>query len=74
VLYKKILALTDLTVIEFVRTIRLKRAAQILLNTDQPISHISQEVGFEDPKYFSKSFRQYFGTTPSEYRKEKQVP
>ena len=70
VLYKKILALTDLTVIEFVRTIRLKKAAQMLTKTNQAIAEISHAVGFADPKYFSKSFQNYYGSTPSDYRKE----
>ena len=67
VVYRKINALTGLSLVEFIRTIRLKRASQLLSKTSISVSQASFEVGFTDPKYFSKSFQKYFGATPSEY-------
>ena len=67
VLYRKVNALTDLSLIEFIRTIRLKRASQLFSKTSISVSQASFEVGFTDPKYFSKSFQKYFGVTPSQY-------
>ncbi len=70
VLYKKVMALTDLTVVEFIRTIRLKKAAKLLTKTQIPINKISLEVGFTDPKYFSKCFQKRYGDTPSSYKNQ----
>ena len=70
VLYKKVMALTDLTIVEFIRTIRLKKAAKLLTKSDIPINRISQEVGFTDPKYFSKCFQKLYGETPSNYKNQ----
>jgi len=66
-LYKKIHALTGMSVVEFIRTIRLKRAAQILANNNLSIAEVSDLVGFSDPKYFSKCFAKQFGKTPTRY-------
>jgi signal transduction histidine kinase/ligand-binding sensor domain-containing protein/DNA-binding response OmpR family regulator len=66
-LYKKLLSLTGKTPIEFIRTVRLKRAAQLILTSQMRISEIAYEVGFNNPKYFSKYFKQEFGSLPSEY-------
>tara|TARA_Y100001980_G_C14556878_1_gene352204 strand:+ start:72099 stop:76301 length:4203 start_codon:yes stop_codon:yes gene_type:complete len=70
VLYKKVMALTDLNIVEFIRTIRLKKAAKLLMKSDIPINRISQEVGFTDPKYFSKCFQKLYGETPSNYKNQ----
>ncbi|NDV60014.1 hybrid sensor histidine kinase/response regulator transcription factor [Bacteroides sp. 519] len=69
-LYKKLTAITGKTPIEFIRTIRLKRAAQFLQKSQMNISEIAYEVGFNNPKYFSKYFREEFGVLPSEYNKK----
>jgi AraC-like DNA-binding protein len=66
-IYKKTKYLTDLSLIEFIRTIKLKKAREYLLKTDLTISQVSYEVGFSDPKYFSKCFQKYFGKSPSQY-------
>ncbi len=70
VLYKKVQALTDLSVVEFVRSIKLKKAAILLSQTSDAVNIISTSVGFSDAKYFSKSFQNYFGDTPSSFRKK----
>jgi signal transduction histidine kinase/ligand-binding sensor domain-containing protein/DNA-binding response OmpR family regulator len=67
VIFRKIKSLTGLNVVEFIRNIRLKKAALILKKNKMPISEVSYMVGFSDPKYFSKCFIKEFGITPSEY-------
>jgi ligand-binding sensor domain-containing protein/signal transduction histidine kinase/DNA-binding response OmpR family regulator len=67
VLYKKIRAITDLSVNDFIKSIRLKKAAQLLLQKVHNISEVSYLVGFNDPKYFSREFRKQYGQTPRAY-------
>jgi ligand-binding sensor domain-containing protein/signal transduction histidine kinase/DNA-binding response OmpR family regulator len=67
VFYKKIKALTGLTVNNFVKSIRLKRAVQLLNQNAGNVSEIAYMVGFNDAKYFSKEFRKQYGKTPSAY-------
>ncbi|MBB6236789.1 ligand-binding sensor domain-containing protein/signal transduction histidine kinase/DNA-binding response OmpR family regulator [Pedobacter sp. AK013] len=67
VLYKKIRALTDLSVNDFIKSIRIKRAAQLLKQGVGNISEIAYSVGFSDRKYFSSEFKKHFGKTPSEF-------
>ncbi|MCX2451855.1 response regulator [Pedobacter sp. PLR] len=64
ILYKKIRAITDLSVNDFIKTIRLKKAAQLLEHKVYTISEISYLVGFNDPKYFSREFKKQYGVTP----------
>jgi YesN/AraC family two-component response regulator len=66
-LYKKLLALTGKSPLDFIKTIRLKRAAQLLEKSQCTISEIAYEVGFNNPKYFARTFRKEFGILPSEY-------
>ncbi|NLP34154.1 MAG: response regulator [Clostridiales bacterium] len=70
--YKKILALTNKTPSEFIRLIRLKRAADLLKKSQMFVNEIAFQVGFNDPKYFRKYFKEEFGITPSEYKKTHQ--
>ncbi|MFD1631403.1 hybrid sensor histidine kinase/response regulator transcription factor [Pseudopedobacter beijingensis] len=67
VFYKKIKAVTGLTVNNFIKSFRLKRAVQLLDQKAGTISEVAYIVGFTDPKYFSKEFKKQFGKTPSEY-------
>jgi len=67
VLYKKVKALTDMTVNDFSKSIRLKKAAQLLKQTGYNVYEISSLVGFIDPRYFTKEFKKQFGQTPREY-------
>lgn len=66
-LHRKLTALTNQTPSEFVRTIRLKRAAQLLLANKLSIADIAYQTGFNSPAYFTKCFKSYFGMVPSEY-------
>jgi ligand-binding sensor domain-containing protein/signal transduction histidine kinase/DNA-binding response OmpR family regulator len=70
VLYKKLKAVTGMTVNEFVKSVQMNKAARLLRTTDLTISEVSYKVGFEDRKYFSKEFKKRFGKTPSEYAAE----
>ncbi len=70
VLYKKIRALTDLSVNDFIKSIRIKRAAQLLKQGAGNISEIAYSVGFNDRKYFSSEFKKHFGKTPTEFTSE----
>jgi AraC-like DNA-binding protein len=67
-LYKKILALTGKAPLEFIRTLRLKRAAQLLEKSGMTIAEIAYEVGFNNPKNFSKYFKEEFNVLPSQYQ------
>ncbi len=68
VLYKKMPALTDLSVNDFIKSIRLKTAAKLLLQQNYGnISEIAYSVGFNDRKYFSIEFKKQFGKSPSEF-------
>ena len=67
-LYKKISALTGKSPIEFIRLLRLKRATQYLSESQLTIAEIAYRLGFNNPKYFSKYFKEEFGILPSEYQ------
>ena len=66
-LYRKIMSLTDKAPADFIRLIRLKRAAQLLAKSGRSIAEIAYEVGFKDPKYFSRAFKEEFKMLPSQY-------
>lgn len=66
-LYRKFNALTDMTVKEFVRSIRLKRAAQLLNDKKMSVSEIAFAVGFRDLSHFRKCFSREFGMSATEY-------
>jgi signal transduction histidine kinase/ligand-binding sensor domain-containing protein/DNA-binding response OmpR family regulator len=66
-LYKKLKALTGMTVNIFIRTIRLKIAAKLLKNGNYNISEVAYSVGFNNPKYFSTCFSELFEISPKEY-------
>lgn len=67
-LYRKMKALTDLSVGETIRNIRLKHASQLLLENKFNVSEVAYMVGFTDPDYFRKSFKAAFGVSPSKYK------
>lgn len=66
-LYKKILSITGNTPIEFIRKIKLQKAVQLLEKSKLSIASISYEVGYSNPNYFAKVFREEFNMLPSEY-------
>jgi YesN/AraC family two-component response regulator len=66
-LYLKLKTLAGMTVNEFIKSIRLKKATQMLIEGKMNIAQISYAVGFSDPSYFTKVFHKYYGMTPKEY-------
>ncbi|WP_234408709.1 ATP-binding protein [Marinilabilia salmonicolor] len=68
-LYNKIVSLTGKTPTEFIRIMRLKRGAQLLGKSQLNVGEVAFKVGFNDPKYFSRYFKEEFGVSPSEYVK-----
>jgi DNA-binding response OmpR family regulator len=66
--YRKLTALTGQSATEFIRTIRLKRAAQMLQKNSGSVSEIAFANGFNNMSYFTKAFKEVFGVSPSEYR------
>jgi signal transduction histidine kinase/ligand-binding sensor domain-containing protein/DNA-binding response OmpR family regulator len=68
VLYRKLKALTDQSITEFIRTIKLKRAGQLILKSQLSISEIAFDLGFNDLKHFRISFQKIFNELPSQYR------
>jgi signal transduction histidine kinase/DNA-binding response OmpR family regulator len=67
-LHKKLKALTNLSTTEFIRTIRLKRASDLIEQNKGRIEEIALESGFNDVAYFSRCFKKQFGITPKEYQ------
>jgi signal transduction histidine kinase/ligand-binding sensor domain-containing protein/DNA-binding response OmpR family regulator len=66
-LNRKIQALTNLSTNEFIRTLRLQRAARLLRSASGTVSEIAYKVGFNNLSYFSKAFRKHFGKLPSDF-------
>lgn len=69
-LYTKIKIISGQTLNAFIRSVRIRRAAMLMLTEEMNIAQASAEVGFEDPKYFRQQFVKLFGMTPSEYIKK----
>ncbi|SDD18676.1 Signal transduction histidine kinase [Algoriphagus faecimaris] len=69
-LFRKIKSLTGLSITAFIRSVRLKKAAQIILESNLKLSQVAFEVGFNDYKHFKKSFQQQFNCLPSEYKQK----
>lgn len=66
-LYRKLRGLTDQTVHEFIRNIRLKHAVQLLEQKKMTITEVAYAVGFNDLTYFARCFKKQYGKSPSEY-------
>ncbi|MBE7172655.1 MAG: response regulator [Williamsia sp.] len=67
VLYKKLKAVTGLSVNDFIKSIRLKTAARLLLQKKLTVYEVAYAIGYSDRKYFSQEFKKQFGKTPSEF-------
>lgn len=66
-LHRKLSALTGQSTHEFIRTLRLQRAAQLLAHHSGNVSEIAYQVGFNSPSHFTRAFREMFGKPPSAY-------
>ena len=64
-LYRKLKALTDRSPVELLRTMRLQRAKELLVSSGKSVSEVAYEVGFSSPSYFTKCYKEAFGTTPT---------
>ena len=58
-----------MSTVEYVRSIRLKKAAQLLQNGKFTVSEVMYIVGFSNPSYFTRAFVSQFGKTPKDYLK-----
>jgi ligand-binding sensor domain-containing protein/signal transduction histidine kinase/CheY-like chemotaxis protein len=67
ILYKKLKAITSMSVNDFVKSIRMKQAAVLLQQKRLAVYEIAYTVGYSDSKYFSKEFKKIYGKSPSEY-------
>ena len=67
-LYRRLQAVMGQAPLEFVRTIRLKKAAELLRSGKYNVTEVSELVGFNTPRYFTKHFRDMYGVRPSEYK------
>lgn len=69
-LHRKIKAITGLTPLDFIRSIKMKKASELLLTHTMNISEVAYAVGYNNPKYFTTCFKEEFGKTPSQYQRE----
>ncbi len=69
-LYRKIKSISGKSANEFIRFIRLRKVAQLLISTDCNINEAAYTAGFNDIKYFREQFFKLFGTKPSDYKKK----
>ncbi|MBP5680424.1 MAG: helix-turn-helix domain-containing protein, partial [Bacteroidales bacterium] len=72
-LYRRLKQAVDLSPNDFIHQVRMRRSAELLATTSDSIAQIAYSVGFNNPKYFSKCFRQDFGVSPAEYRAKKKA-
>jgi len=68
VLYKKVQTLTNHSVAGFIKNMRLKKAANLLMNTSYSVSEVTYMVGFNDRKHFSKEFKKFYNLSPTIYK------
>lgn len=71
-LHRKLIALTGKSATDFIRHFRMKKARELLLNSDLTIAEIAYNVGYKDPHYFTKAFNKETGITPSWFRSKSQ--
>ncbi len=70
VLYRKIKALTGMSVNDFIKSIKLRRAAELLSDPERTVYEVAYMVGFSDRKYFSREFKKVYEVTPSAYAQQ----
>lgn len=72
--YRKVKALLDCSVNDYIINVRLKKAQHLLLNTQKSVAEIATDVGFSTPNYFSKTFKSKFNLTPKEFKQAQNGP
>lgn len=65
--YRKMISITGMSINSFIRNTRLKKAAQMLLETDLSISEVAYQTGFSAPSYFTRCFKNEFGKSPRDF-------
>jgi AraC-like DNA-binding protein len=73
VLYRKLKALTNMSVNDFVKSLRLKKAAELIRKKQHTVYEVAYMVGYNDRKYFSREFKKQFGKTPTEFASEPEL-
>ena len=73
-LYRKLKALTDMSVANYIKKIKLQEAKRLLIETDKNISEIAYSVGYTSLNYFSNSFSKAFGVSPRKFREQVNLP
>ena len=61
--------MTGVTVVQYLTVVRIRRACQLLTETDEPVTEIARQCGFSNTTYFENVFRRLRGMTPSRYRR-----
>ncbi len=74
ILNRKIKAMTNLSIINFIKSIRMNQASKMLKTGLYTIVEVAYEVGFSDRKYFSKEFKKQFGVNPTDYIRDTNDP
>lgn len=69
VFYRKVRGVTGYSPNEYIRIMRMKKAAELLKEDKYTVAEVSYQVGINDPFYFSKCFKQQFGVAPSLFSK-----
>lgn len=70
-LYRKVKELLQMTPVEYIKTLRMERAEDLLKSTSMSVQEVMYECGFSSKSYFFKEFATKFGCTPGEYRKKR---
>lgn len=68
-IYRKLKSITDKSTAIFIRSVRLQKAKELIQSSNKTLSEIAYEVGFNDPSWFSRSFKEEFGVPPSDLSK-----
>ncbi len=70
IFFRKVKGVTGYSPKEYLRICRMKRAASLIISSNQSLANIAYEVGINDPMYFSRCFKQQFGMTPTEFQQK----
>ena len=70
-LYRKVKKLTDMSVSEYITSVKLRKSLDLLVNSGKTIAEIAYEVGFTSPSYYTNCFKKQFNLSPSEYIQKK---
>jgi AraC-like DNA-binding protein len=69
-LYQKIKSISGQSIGDFIRTLRLKKAVQIMTHEDVSLSEVMYRIGIQTQSYFTKAFKKEFGKTPTQFVQE----